>query len=168
MGEHAGGMESDRPRTLGALRESGYTTRPVRDEMRRNLLGLLARGERLLPGIIGFDDSVIPEIENALLAGHHMVFLGERGQAKSRVIRGLLRLLDPAIPAVRGCPLHDDPFRPICKACRERAAREGDGLELEWIERSARYGEKLATPDTSIADLIGEVDPIKVAEGRYL
>ena len=168
MSEQAGGTESDRPRTLGALRQSGYTTRPVREEMRRNLLGVLARGERLLPGIIGFDDSVIPEIENALLSGHHIVFLGERGQAKSRIIRGLLALLDPAIPAVRGCPLHDDPFHPVCKACRQRAAAEGDGLELEWVGRSGRYGEKLATPDTSIADLIGEVDPIKVAEGRYL
>jgi len=110
----------------------------------------------------------VPEIENALLAGHHMVFLGERGQAKSRIIRGLLALLDPIIPAVPGCPLHDDPFHPICKACRQRAAAEGDGLAIEWIGRQARYGEKLATPDTSIADLIGEVDPIKVAEGRYL
>ena len=131
----------ERPQTLGALRASGYVTRPVREEMRRNLLGVLARGERLLPGIIGFDETVIPEIENALLAGHHMVFLGERGQAKSRVIRGLLRLLDPAIPAVRGCPLHDDPFRPICKGCRERVAHEGDALELEWIGPTARYGE---------------------------
>jgi magnesium chelatase subunit I len=167
MSEHAEGG-SERPRTLGALRESGYVTRPVREEMRRNLLGVLTRREQLLPGIIGFDQSVIPEIENALLAGHHIVFLGERGQAKSRIIRGLLGLLDPVIPAVRGCPLHDDPFRPICKACRQRAAAEGEGLELQWIGRGARYGEKLATPDTSIADLIGEVDPIKVAEGRYL
>lgn len=164
----AGGPESDRPRTLGELRQSGYATRSVREEMRRNLLGVLARGERLLPGIIGFDASVVPEVENALLAGHHMVFLGERGQAKSRVIRGLLGLLDSVIPAVRGCALHDDPVRPICKSCRERAAAEGEGLEIEWIGRQARYGEKLATPDTSVADLIGEVDPIKVAEGRYL
>ncbi len=169
MSEHgADGPDLDRPRTLGALRQSGYATRPVREEMRHNLLGVLGRGARLLPGIIGFEESVIPEIENALLAGHHLVFLGERGQAKSRIIRGLLALLDPAIPAVRGCPLHDDPFRPICKACRRRAAEEGDGLEIEWIGPTARYGEKLATPDTSIADLIGEVDPIKVAEGRYL
>jgi magnesium chelatase subunit I len=163
-----GGPEANRPTTLGGLRQSGYTTRSVREEMRRNLLGVLQRGERLLPGIIGFDSSVIPEIENALLAGHHMVFLGERGQAKSRIIRGLLGLLDDAIPAVRGCPLHDDPFRPICKACRERAAADGDAMEIEWIGRAARYGEKLATPDTAVADLIGEVDPIKVAEGRYL
>ncbi len=155
-------------RTLGELRASGYVARPVREEMRHNLLGLLGRGERLLPGIVGFDQTVIPEIENALLAGHHMILLGERGQAKSRIIRGLLTLLDPVVPAVRGCPLHDDPLRPICKACRERAAAEGDDLALDWIGRAARYGEKLATPDTSIADLIGEVDPIKVAEGRYL
>src|SRR4029453_13159565 len=161
----AGGPEANRPLTLGGLRQSGYTTRSVREEMRRNLLGVLQRGDRLLPGIIGFDTSVIPELENALLAGHHIVFLGERGQAKSRIIRGLLGLLDDAIPAVRGCPLHDDPFRPICKMCRECAAADGDGLEIEWIGRAARYGEKLATPDTAVADLIGEVDPIKVAEG---
>src|SRR5215470_5805566 len=160
--------DAQRPRTLGGLRALGYVTRTVREEMRQNLLGVLARGERLLPGIIGFDDTVIPELENALLSGHHIVLLGERGQAKSRVIRGLLRLLDPAVPAIRGCALHDDPYRPICKSCRARVAAEGDAVELEWIAPAARYGEKLATPDTSIADLIGEVDPIKVAEGRYL
>ncbi|MGD9765151.1 MAG: sigma 54-interacting transcriptional regulator [Candidatus Binatia bacterium] len=157
-----------RPRTLGELRAAGRTTRPVREEVRSNLLAKLASGAPLLPGIIGFEDSVIPEVENALLAGHHMVFLGERGQAKSRIIRGLTGLLDEAIPAVAGCPLHDDPWRPICAVCRARAAAEGDALPIAWIDREARYGEKLATPDTSIADLIGEVDPIKVAEGRYL
>ncbi|MFN8641583.1 MAG: magnesium chelatase [Candidatus Binatia bacterium] len=157
-----------RPQTLGELRAAGIAARPVREEMRRNLLAKLERGERLLPGIIGFDDTVIPEIENALLAGHHMVFLGERGQAKSRLIRGLTALLDEAIPAIAGCPLHDDPYRPICKACRLRVAAEGDAVPIVWIGREARYGEKLATPDTSIADLVGEVDPIKVAEGRYL
>src|SRR4030095_9559193 len=113
MSEQAGGG-SERPHTFGALRQGGYTTRPVREEMRRNLLGVLARGDRLLPGIIGFDTSLIPEIENALLAGHHMVFLGERGQAKSRVIRGLLALLDSVIPAVRGCALQDHALRAIC------------------------------------------------------
>ena len=157
-----------RPRTLGELRAAGTVSRPVREEMRRNLLAMLARGERMLPGIVGFDETVIPEIENALLAGHHIVFLGERGQAKSRIIRGLTALLDEAIPAIEGCPLHDDPFRPICKSCRTRVAAEGDALPIAWIGREARYGEKLATPDTSVADLIGEVDPIKVAEGRYL
>ncbi|MBX3027456.1 magnesium chelatase [bacterium] len=157
-----------RPRTLGELRAAGVTVRPVREEMRRNLLDRLARREPLLPGIIGFDETVIPEIENALLAGHHMVFLGERGQAKSRIIRGLTALLDEAIPALADCPLHDDPYAPICKACRTRVAEEGDAAPIVWIGRAARYGEKLATPDASIADLIGEVDPIKVAEGRYL
>ena len=157
-----------RPRTLGELRAAGITVRPVREEMRRNLLARLSHREPLLPGIIGFDETVIPEIENALLAGHHMVFLGERGQAKSRIIRGLTALLDEAIPAIEGCPLHDDPYAPICKACRTRVAEEGDAVPIAWIGRDARYGEKLATPDTSVADLIGEVDPIKVAEGRYL
>jgi magnesium chelatase subunit I len=168
MSEDATGAATARPRTLGELRAAGVVTRPVREEMRRNLLARLAQRAQLLPGIIGFEQTVIPEIENALLAGHHMVFLGERGQAKSRLIRGLTALLDEVIPAIAGCPLHDDPFRPICKACRTRLSAEGDATPIVWIERDARYGEKLATPDTSIADLIGEVDPIKVAEGRYL
>jgi len=141
---------------------------PVREEMRRNLLAQLGRGERILPGIIGFDDTVIPEIENAILAGHHMVFLGERGQAKSRIIRGLSALLDPFTPVVHGCAINDSPFQPICKECRRRLAEMGDDLPVSWITAEARYGEKLATPDVSIADLIGEIDPIKVAEGRYL
>ena len=168
MFQDATGAAPARPSTLGELRAAGIVTRPVREEMRRNLLAALSQGTPLLPGIIGFEATVIPEIENALLAGHHMVFLGERGQAKSRVIRALTGLLDEAIPAVAGCPLHDDPYRPICKACRARAAADGDALPITWIGRQARYGEKLATPDTSIADLVGEVDPIKVAEGRYL
>jgi magnesium chelatase subunit I len=136
--------------------------------MRRNLLALLGRAERMLPGIVGYDDSVIPEIENAILAGHHMVFLGERGQGKSRIIRSLVGLLDPQIPAVAGCAIHDDPFAPICHSCRLRLAAEGDALPIAWIGRDARYAEKLATPDVSMADLIGEIDPVKVAEGRYL
>jgi magnesium chelatase subunit I len=155
-------------RTLGELRDSGYQVRSVRAEMRRNLLDRLGRAERILPGIIGFDDTVIPEIENAILAGHHMVFLGERGQAKSRVIRGLTALLDARVPAVRGCEINDNPFAPICKECRRHVAEQGDRIEIEWIEPDRRYAEKLATPDVSIADLIGEIDPIKVAEGRYL
>jgi magnesium chelatase subunit I len=157
-----------RPATLGELRRSGHQVLPVRDEMRRNLLAQLARGERILPGIIGFDDTVIPEIENAVLAGHHMVFLGERGQAKSRIIRGLTALLDAATPVVQGCAINDSPFEPICKECRRRLAEMGDALPVSWIAPELRYGEKLATPDVSIADLIGEIDPIKVAEGRYL
>jgi len=136
--------------------------------MRKNLLARLGRGERILPGIIGYDDTVIPEIENAVLAGHHMVFLGERGQAKSRVIRGLTSLLDPLVPVIAGCAINDDPFAPICRECKRRLAAEGEALAVAWIGRDERYGEKLATPDVSMADLVGEIDPIKVAEGRYL
>jgi magnesium chelatase subunit I len=157
-----------RPGTLGELKSSGYRVVPVRDEMRRNLLAELAQGRRILEGIIGFDDTVIPEIENAILAGHHIVFLGERGQAKSRIIRALTSLLDPTVPVVAGCAINDNPLVPICKPCRTRAAAEGDSLPIQWIGQAQRYGEKLATPDASIADLIGEIDPIKVAEGRYL
>ncbi len=155
-------------RTLGELRASGYRIRTVREEMRANLLSMLEVGERILPGIIGFEETVVPELENAILAGHHIVLLGERGQAKSRILRGLVGMLDEKVPAVRGCPLNDNPEAPVCKCCRERVVAEGDDLEIEWIGRSRRYGEKLATPDVSMADLVGEVDPIKVAEGRYL
>jgi magnesium chelatase subunit I len=154
--------------TVGELRRAGYQVAPVREEMRRNLLAKLAAGERLLTGIVGYDDSVIPEIENAILAGHHIVFLGERGQGKSRIMRGLLDLLDPVVPAIAGCEVNDDPFAPICRGCRQRVAAEGDALPIVWLPRDRRYGEKLATPDVSMADLIGEIDPIKVAEGRYL
>src|SRR5689334_13455182 len=136
--------------------------------MRKNLVRHLENGQRILPGIIGYDETVIPEIENAILSGHHMVFLGERGQGKSRIIRGLLSLLDERIPIVHGCEINDNPYSPICRACRKQAAELGDALPLQWIERDLRYGEKLATPDVSIADLVGEIDPIKVAEGRYL
>jgi magnesium chelatase subunit I len=159
---------SDPLRTLGELRDSGYRVLPVRLEMRKNLLERLAHEEPLLPGIIGYDTTVVPEIENAILAGHHMVFLGERGQAKSRIIRGLTGLLDPQVPVIAGCPINDDPFRPLCGACRRRLAAEGDALRIAWITPAERYGEKLATPDVSMADLIGEIDPVKVAEGRYL
>ncbi|MBI3786214.1 MAG: magnesium chelatase [Deltaproteobacteria bacterium] len=155
-------------RTLGELKRDGYRVVSVREEMRRNLLARLSRSERILPGIIGFDDTVIPEIENAILAGHHIVFLGERGQAKSRIIRALASLLDPQVPIVSGCAINDNPFHPICKECRRRLDAEGDALEVAWITPESRYGEKLATPDASIADLIGEIDPVKVAEGRYL
>ena len=161
-------QESVRPGTLGELKASGYTTRPVREEMRRNVLVRLATGETLLPGIIGYDDTVVPEIENALLAGHHMVFLGERGQGKSRIIRTLQRFLDPWVPIVAGCQINDDPLAPICAPCRRRLAAEGDATPLTWIAPVQRYGEKLATPDVSMADLVGEIDPVKVAEGRYL
>jgi len=159
---------TDRPRTLGALKASGHRPQTVRAEMRRNLMQRLTTGEPILPGIIGYDDTVIPEIENAVLAGHHIVFLGERGQGKSRIIRGLVGLLDETVPAVDGCAINDDPLAPRCRVCRRRVAEEGDALPVVWIDRDMRYGEKLATPDVSMADLVGEVDPIKVAEGRYL
>ncbi|HEY2988885.1 MAG TPA: magnesium chelatase, partial [Candidatus Binatia bacterium] len=156
------------PRTLGELRKSGQPVLTVREEMRKNLVRCLQSGERILPGIVGYDETVIPDIENAILSGHHMVFLGERGQAKSRIIRGLISLLDERIPIVQGCEISDHPFEPICRACRRKLGEQGDGLPIDWIGREQRYGEKLATPDVSIADLIGEIDPIKVAEGRYL
>ncbi|MCZ6625830.1 MAG: sigma 54-interacting transcriptional regulator [Deltaproteobacteria bacterium] len=155
-------------KSLGELKRSGYPVLTVREEMRKNLVHCLETGKRILPGIIGYDETVIPDIENAVLSGHHMIFLGERGQAKSRVIRGLVSLLDERIPIVEGCEISDNPFAPICRACSRRLEKEGDALPIEWIGREQRYGEKLATPDVSIADIIGEIDPIKVAEGRYL
>jgi magnesium chelatase subunit I len=155
-------------RTLGELKAAGYRVKPVRLEMRDNLLDRLRRHERVIPGIIGYDDTVLPELENGVLAGHHMVFLGERGQAKSRIIRALTLLLDERTAAVKGCEINDDPYAPICRRCRRLVEDKGDDLEIAWIGREQRYGEKLATPDVSVADLIGEIDPIKVAEGRYL
>src|SRR5579862_3027458 len=155
-------------RTLAELKSAGYQTMPVRMEMRKNLLERLRSKEQILPGIVGYEETVVPEIENGVLAGHHMIFLGERGQAKSRIIRSLVGLLDEYVPVVAGCEISDDPFAPICRECRRRLASDGDALEIAWIGRDARYAEKLATPDVSVADLIGEIDPIKVAEGRYL
>jgi magnesium chelatase subunit I len=155
-------------KTFGELKKGGVEVLSVRDEMRKNLVHCLESGKRILPGIVGYDETVIPEIENAILSGHHMVFLGERGQAKSRIIRGLISLLDERIPIVQGCEINDNPYQPICRVCRKKAEELGDQLPIAWIDRDSRYGEKLATPDVSIADLVGEIDPIKVAEGRYL
>jgi magnesium chelatase subunit I len=155
-------------RTIGEMERAGYRTVPVRIEMRNNLLRLLRNKEKVLPGIIGYDETVLPEIENAVLAGHHMILLGERGQAKSRVIRALVGLLDEYVPALEGCELNDDPSNPICARCRKLVADRGAAAPIVWIGREQRYAEKLATPDVSVADLIGEIDPIKVAEGRYL
>ncbi len=157
-----------KPRTVGELRDSGYKVLSVKAEMRKNLIEKMRRREPLFPGIIGYDETVIPQLQNAILAGQDIIFLGERGQAKSRLIRSLVQLLDEEIPIVAGCEINDNPFAPICRRCREWLAEEGDSVEIEWIDRERRYGEKLATPDITIADLIGEVDPIKVAEGRYL
>jgi magnesium chelatase subunit I len=155
-------------KTVGELRKSGTPILRVHEELRKNLIRHLESGERILPGIIGFDDTVIPEIENAILSGHHMVILGERGQAKSRIIRSLVSLLDERIPIIQGCEINDNPLAPICRVCKRRVEEKGDGTPIEWVDRDHRYGEKLATPDVSIADLVGEIDPIKVAEGRYL
>jgi len=154
--------------TLGELKASAYQTLSVRAEMRKNLLARLRSGEKLMAGIVGYEETVLPEIENGVLAGHHMIFLGERGQAKSRIIRALAELLDEVVPAIKGCEINDDPYAPICRQCRRLLAEKGDELEIAWIDRERRYAEKLATPDVSVADLIGEIDPIKVAEGRYL
>ena len=158
----------DIPATVGDLRRSEYRVVPVKAELRRNLIRKLGAGEELFPGIRGYDESVIPQIQNAVLAGQDIVLLGERGQAKSRLIRALTSLLDDVIPAIAGCEINDDPYAPICRRCRDLVAEHGDATELAWLGRDQRYSEKLATPDTSIADLIGEVDPIRVAEGRYL
>ncbi|HYR80590.1 MAG TPA: sigma 54-interacting transcriptional regulator, partial [Candidatus Dormibacteraeota bacterium] len=155
-------------RTLGELKSAGYEVLPVRMEMRKNLLARLRSKEQILPGIVGYEETVIPEIENGVLAGHHMIFLGERGQAKSRIIRALTGLLDEYAPTFAGCEIFDNPFAPICRRCVKLAAEKGDAAEIAWVERESRYAEKLATPDVSVADLIGEIDPIKVAEGRYL
>ena len=154
--------------TVGRLRESGYQPRSVKQELRDNLIARLRSGAALFPGIVGYEESVVPQIENAVLSGQDIVFLGERGQAKTRMARLLVGLLDEAVPALAGCEINDDPLAPICQACRARIAEEGDAAAVTWLPRDRRYGEKLATPDITIADLIGEVDPIKVAEGRYL
>jgi magnesium chelatase subunit I len=158
----------DRPTTLGELRESGYNVLPVREELRKNLIAALRAGDTILSGVLGYEDTVIPQIENAILAGQDMIFLGERGQAKTRMARSLTNLLDEAVPIVAGSEINDNPFAPVSRYAIDLVTEMGDQTPIEWIGRQRRYAEKLATPDTTIADLIGEVDPIKVAEGRYL
>ena len=157
-----------RPGTLGELRASGWSSRPVKHEVRDNALRRIADGEPIVTGVVGFDDTVLPQLENALIAAHDVIFLGERGQAKTRMIRSLVDLLDEWMPIVAGSEINDDPYAPISHHARMLVAERGDDAPIEWVHRERRFGEKLATPDTSIADLIGEVDPIKVAEGRYL
>lgn len=154
--------------TLGELKASGWTSVPVKEEIRRNAVARIAAGEPLFEGVMGYEHTVMPQLENALLAGHDVIFLGERGQAKTRMIRSLTGLLDEWMPIVAGSEINDDPYHPISKHARDLVAQHGDATPIEWVHRDTRFGEKLATPDTSIADLIGEVDPIKVAEGRYL
>jgi magnesium chelatase subunit I len=159
---------ADRPQTIGALRRSGWESRPVKEEVRANAMARMAAGQPIVSGLLGYEDTVLPQLENALLAGHDVILLGERGQAKTRIIRSLVDLLDEWSPIVAGSEINDDPYDPISKPARDLVAEHGDDTPIEWVHRSRRFGEKLATPDTAIADLIGEVDPIRVAEGRYL
>jgi magnesium chelatase subunit I len=154
--------------TIGELRAAGYPDRTVKEELRANLLERLGRGAPLFPQVVGFGESVLPVLERGILAGHDLVMLGERGQAKTRLIRQMVELLDEEVPAIVGCEVNDHPYRPICAACRALVTEQGDETPIRWIARDDRYAEKLATPDISVADLIGDVDPIKVAEGRYL
>jgi magnesium chelatase subunit I len=157
-----------RPTTLGALRQAGWRSRTVKEELRANLLARLGEDRAVFPGVVGYEDSVLPAVEHAILAGQDIVFLGERGQAKTRMARLLVGLLDEWLPVVEGGELNDDPEAPVSPAARAIVSEAGDETPIAWLHRDRRYGEKLATPDITIADLIGEVDPIKVAEGRYL
>jgi magnesium chelatase subunit I len=154
--------------TLGELRASGHQFATVKAEIRRNLLARLRAGQDPFPGIIGFSQTVLPHIERAIIAGHDMILLGERGQGKTRLIRTLSGLLDEWTPAVDGCEINDHPYAPVCARCRRLATEKGEDLPVTWRHRDQRYGEKLATPDTSVGDLIGDIDPVKVAEGRTL
>jgi magnesium chelatase subunit I len=156
------------PKTLGELKRSGYKSLSVKAELRKNLIRKMLDREPLFPGIFGFEETVIPQVQNAILAGQDMIFLGERGQAKTRLIRSLTSLLDPEMPYVEGSEINDDPFAPISKYAQDMVAKHGDDTPIAWLARDDRYGEKLATPDVTTPELIGEVDPIKVAEGRYL
>ncbi|GAA3837833.1 sigma 54-interacting transcriptional regulator [Sphaerisporangium flaviroseum] len=160
--------ETPQARTLHDLRESGHTYRTVKAEIRENLLARLRSGAPRFPGIVGFDDTVLPHLERALLAGHDLVLLGERGQGKTRLIRTVTGLLDEWTPVIDGCEINDHPYAPACVRCVRLAAEQGHDLPIAWKHRDDRYGEKLATPDTSVGDLIGDVDPIKIAEGRTL
>jgi len=163
-------MHSSKPRTLGELKripdfDPGGACRSVKNELRRNLLRSIEKGETLFPGVHGYEDTVVPQIVNALLSRHNFILLGLRGQAKSRILRGLVNLLDPEMPVVAGCEINDDPFKPICRACRERINSEGDNTPVAWMPRENRFVEKLATPDVTMADIIGDVDPIRAARG---
>jgi magnesium chelatase subunit I len=161
-------LSATRPETVGALRASGYTPRRVKDELRRNLIAKLQSGEKIFPGIVGFEDTVTPQIVNAILAKHDFILLGLRGQAKSRILRQVTDLLDPEIPILAGSEVNDDPLAPISKYSREVLEAEGDDAKVDWIAREYRFVEKLATPDVTIADIIGDLDPIKAARGGHI
>ena len=150
--------------TLGDLRAQSDRMRPVKQEIRDNLVRKLQAGDRLFPGIIGYEETVVPQLVNAILSRHNFILLGLRGQAKSRILRGLVDLLDEQIPVVPGCEIHDNPLAPLCSACRARVAKQGDSLTIGWLPRDARFVEKLATPDVTIADMVGDIDPIKAAQ----
>jgi magnesium chelatase subunit I len=159
-------------RTLGELRQSPFTaqhlqSRRVKDELRENLMSRLREGSPIFPGIVGYDDTVVPQIVNAILSRHNFILLGLRGQAKSRILRALTALLDPQMPYIAGCEIHDNPYAPICRPCRELITKEGDATPIAWLTPEHRYVEKLATPDVTIADLIGDIDPIKAARGGH-
>src|ERR1700709_2056955 len=161
-------MSHPRPATVGQLKETGYQPSSVKDELRRNVIQKLRAGEELFPGIVGYRDSVLPQIANGILSKHDLLFLGLRGQAKTRILRLLPLLLDEWMPVLAGVDINDDPIRPTTKTGRRLLAEQGDDAKIEWVHRSDRYHEKLATPDVTIADLIGEIDLVKHAEGRYL
>ena len=158
----------ERAGTLGELKESGYRSVSVKDEMRANLICKLKRRERLFPGIVGYDETVVPQLINAILARHNLILLGLRGQAKSRIIRQFTNLLDEQIPIIAGSEVNDDPFHPISAYGRQTIELHGDSARIDWVNRDARFVEKLATPDVTIADIIGDVDPIKAAKGGHL
>src|ERR1700682_123550 len=160
------------PQTLGTLKNSHYSEdrigqRTVKDELRQNLICKLQRGEELFPGVVGFEDTVIPQIVNAVLSKHNFILLGLRGQAKTRIVRMMTTLLDPQTPYIAGCEIRDNPYQPICRHCRDLIALAGDETPIAWLGQEQRYVEKLATPDVTIADMIGDIDPIKAARGGH-
>src|SRR4051794_20215765 len=161
-------MVTERPRTLGELKAGGYRMESVKDEMRRNLIAKIKAGEDLFADIVGYEETVVPQVQNAILSRHDILFLGTRGQAKTRMLRQLVGLLDDAMPVIEGSEVNDHPYAPVSKEARDKVAALGDETPIAWVGREARYQEKLATPDVTIADLIGEIDMIKHAEGRYL
>jgi len=166
--QHPTASAPPRPATVGELSASGHVYRTVKQEIRENLLARMRAGQDRFPGIVGFDQTVLPHFERALLAGHDIILLGERGQGKTRLIRTMAGLLDEWTPTIDGCEINDHPYYPVCSRCQRLAREQGDDLKITWRHQSDRYGEKLATPDTSVGDLIGDIDPVKVAEGRTL